>query len=95
VYELGSGIAHGASYAVLRSYDISIGDQSADRRLASHPPVDHRIVEAAVAMLLFAFISLLRRVVALTGWDQTAVHSLDADLQAFLDDGPLVFSIGS
>jgi hypothetical protein len=95
VYELGSGVAHGASYALLRSYDISIGDQPADRRLASRLPVDHRIVEAAVAMLLFAFISLFRRVVALTGWDQIAVHSLDADLQAFLDDGPLVFSNGS
>jgi hypothetical protein len=94
VYELGSGVAHGASYALLRSYDISVGDQPLDRRLASRLPVDQRIVEAAIAMLLFAFISLLRRVVALTGWDQTDIGSFDAELQAFLDDGPLVFSEG-
>jgi hypothetical protein len=92
VYELGSGVAHGASYAMLRSYGISVGDQPLDRRLASRLPVDHRIVEAAVAMLLFALISLLRRVVVLTGWSQDGIDSFDADLQAFLDDGPLVFS---
>jgi len=90
VYELGSGVAHGASYALLRAYGIAAGDQPSDRRLVSRLPVDHRIVESAIAMLLFAVVALMRRLVGLTGWEQAGLTRFDENLQSFLNDGPLV-----
>jgi hypothetical protein len=83
VYELGSGVAHGASYALLRSYAIVTGDQPRDRRLVSRLPVDHRIVESSVAMLLFAYVVLMKRLVALTSWDDAELSRFDERLQSF------------
>jgi hypothetical protein len=92
IYELGSAVAHGASYALLRSYGIATGEQPSDRRAVFRLPVDHRIVEAAIAMLLFAYIALMKRLVELTGWDQAQFARFDEQVQSFLNDGPLVIS---
>ena len=76
--------------ALLRSYEIATGDQPSERRLVSRFPVDHRIVEGAISMLLFAYIAVLRNLVQLTGWDSAGITQFDSELQSFLNDGPLV-----
>lgn len=94
VYELGSAVAHGASYALLRSYGIATGDQPSDRRLVSRLPVDHRIVESAISMLLFAYVVIMKCLVELTDWEPAALTVFDEDLKSFLNDGPLATSTG-
>jgi len=89
---LGSGVAHGASYALLRSYGIATGDLASDRRLVSRLSVDHRIAESSIAMLLFAYVAVMKCLIQLTGWDGAGLAKFHERLQSFLDDGPLVIS---
>jgi hypothetical protein len=86
VYSLLSGATHGLSHSLLRSY-IRVGE-TAESEAAMERMVDHRLLEAAVGVVMMSYIAVLRRVVELTGWSEYRVRSLYGMTQQVLIGGP-------
>jgi hypothetical protein len=86
VYKLLSATAHGTAYAMMQPY------QPTHETYAEEPvvnrAVDHRVIEGAAGLTLYAFIVLQQRAVDLMGWPWYRIESFKQIVHRELSQGP-------